>query len=162
MTPKGHEHLTYHQLGNTKTSILQQKDITKCLVSLLEKLAVIPHPSQHTLLSKTLEISSKCRHENKHRLLHFDPPYPLLKLLHTLSQITPKHTRRPGSTTFLHQTTLPTHRKYHFSALNFYIQLQEPPLSVEIMLAMFSWLLEIRLHTVYLTYPFWAYYHRLQ
>ena len=36
-----------------------------------EKLAIITHPSQNTMLNKKPEILSKCRHENKH-LSNFD------------------------------------------------------------------------------------------
>ena len=45
----------------------------KCLLCLHEKLAIITHPSQNTLLNKKSEILSKCRHENKHLISHFNP-----------------------------------------------------------------------------------------
>ena len=34
---------------------------------------IITYPSQNTLLNKKSEILSKCRHENKHLLSHFNP-----------------------------------------------------------------------------------------
>ena len=49
------------------------KTSRKCLLCLHEKLAIITYLLQNTLLNKKSEILSKCRHENKHLLLHFDP-----------------------------------------------------------------------------------------
>ena len=69
---KGHNHLAYHQLRNTKTSTRLQQDLKKYLLCLTEKLAIITHPSQNTLLNKKSEILSKRRDENKHLLSHFD------------------------------------------------------------------------------------------
>ena len=72
MTPKRQEHLTHHHLGNTKTNTHLQQDI-EYLLYLHEKLAIITHPSQNTLLNRKSEILSKYRRENKHLLSHFDP-----------------------------------------------------------------------------------------
>ncbi len=73
MAPKRHKHLSYNYLGDTKTSTCLQQNIKKCLLYLHEKLAIITQPSQNTLLNKKSEILSKCRHENKLLLSHFDP-----------------------------------------------------------------------------------------
>ena len=53
-------------------------------------------------------------------------------------------------------------KELHFLPLKLYIHLQAPPPPVDIMLAMFSWLLQISLHIEYLTYPLRTYHHRLQ
>ena len=44
--------------------------------------------------------------------------------------------------------------KYHFPPMNLYIHLKAPSPSVDIMLAMISWLLEIYLNTEFLQYTF--------
>ena len=72
MALKRHENPTHHHPGNTKASTRLQKDIKKCLLCLNEKLEIITHPSQNTLLDKKSEILSKHRHENKHLSSHFD------------------------------------------------------------------------------------------
>ena len=53
LTSKGHECLTSHHMGYTKTRPCLQQDI-KCLLCLHEKLAIITHPSQNTLLNKKI------------------------------------------------------------------------------------------------------------
>ena len=45
----------------------------KCIPCLHEKLTIITYSSQITLLNKKSEILSKCWHENKHLISHFNP-----------------------------------------------------------------------------------------
>ena len=48
-----------------KSAIAYNK-ISRCLLCLQEKVAIITDPSQHTLLNYKSEIISKCRHKNQH------------------------------------------------------------------------------------------------
>ena len=97
------------------------------------------HSSMTKQSKQKSEILSKCRHENKYRLLHFDPytyPIPilpaLLKVPDISSQITPQRTRRTVRTTFLSQTIHPTH------LLKFLYPSPYTPQPVDIMLTMFA------------------------
>ena len=152
---KRHEHITHHHLGNTKTSIHLQQDIKKMPSLPPKKLAIITYPSQSTLQNKKQKFypnagmriniySHIFTHTNNPSILPIPPP--LLKIL-------PQMTRFTISTTFLHQSTHSMHRKYHLPPLNVYIHLHALPQAVDIILAMFSWVLEIGLHTVYSISP---------
>ena len=91
-------------------------------------------------------------HFNKspHKCPHMHSKYP-----HKCPQCT-------VSTTFLYQSTHLMLCKYHLPPLNPYIHLHALPQPVDIILAMFSWVLVIGLHTVYLTYPPRTHHHILQ
>ena len=73
MAAKRHKYLSNNHLRDTKTSTCLQQNIKKCLLFLHEKLVIVTYPSQNTLQNKKSEILSKCRHENKNLLSHFDP-----------------------------------------------------------------------------------------
>ena len=105
---------------------------------------ITKHPGKQKIKSL-----SKCRHENKNLLAHFDPytlPIPTSTIHHIYITFITKDPLHPFRN---NPTTHPTHRKYHFPPLNLYTHLQAPLSPADIILAMFSWLLEIRfLHII--------------
>ena len=123
MLPKRHEHLTHHHLGNTKTSICLQQDIKK-VPSLPPQEAsnyhppITKHPAKQKLrnfiemqiweqTSTSTFWPTHITHPSHLYHLHYNP-HP---------QLTPQHTQCTTSTTFLHQTTHPTHHKYHLTSI---------------------------------------------
>ena len=125
----------------------------KCLLCLHEKLAIITHPSQNTRPNKKSEILSKCKHENTYQVKHFNPY--TKPIHHTYTTSTTKNPTHPFTN---YPTTHPLHQKSHLPLLNLCIHFHacQP---VDIMSVMFSWLLEIRLHTVYLTHLLCTHHH---
>ena len=151
MAPKRHEHITHHHLENTKTSTRLQ-DIKK-----MPSLSPRKTSYYHVHITKD---SAKPKIRNFIQMQTWEqtstltfrpiqithPSYPYHLYFYKISpQMTP--------------TSHPMHRKYQFPPLIPYIHLHALPQHVDIMLAMFSWVFEIGLHTVYLTYPPRTHHH---
>ena len=71
----------------------------------------------------------------------------------------PPRSLKPPHSFMNNHTTHPMHHKYHFPPLNLYIHLQTPSPFIDIILAIISWLLEVCLNTVYLSYSLCTYHH---
>ena len=133
---------------------------SKCLLCLNEKLENITHPSQNAMLNtqKFYPKADKRKKKDSHIFTHTHLTYTTSTIKIT-PQITPQHTRKYH---FPPPTTHPTHCKYHLPLLIFYIHQYALPQPVDIMLAILSWVLKIRLNTVYLTYPSRTHSHILK
>ena len=139
MASKRHEHLTLHHLGNTKTSTRLQQGRKMPSLPLPKTSNYHPpitkHPAKQKIRNsiQTNTYFHISTHPHNPSILAITP-----QLLKSPPRMTPQHTRRTVSTTFLHQTTRPTHCKYHPPPLNVYIHLHAFPQLVDIMLAKFS------------------------